>query len=142
MVDAFSLLSAQAVRERAHRLLDIGLKDELAHFRIDPDRLDAAADAVLAMMRRNYPTGEVPFHSRWRHFVTGDEDRWSAISPRLPTPPSGPSFRRPSAHEYKSMALKSVVSAKEIELRPLDSALGAQLSGKLNRCTGCSVGLH
>jgi hypothetical protein len=80
MVDAFSLLSAQAVRERTHRLLDIGLKDELAHFRIDPGRLDAAADAVLAMMRRNYPTGEVPFHSRWRHFVTGGEDRWAAIA--------------------------------------------------------------
>jgi len=84
MVDAFSLLSAQAVRERAHRLLDIGLKDELAHFRIDPGRLDAAADAVLAMMRKNYPenypTGEVPFHSRWRHFVTGGEDRWAAIA--------------------------------------------------------------
>jgi hypothetical protein len=80
MVDAFSLLSAQAVRERAHRLLDIGLKDELAHFRIDPGRLDAAADAVLAMMRKNYPTGEVPFHSRWRHFMTGGEDRWAAIA--------------------------------------------------------------
>src|SRR6516165_9537590 len=84
MVDGLSLLSAQAVRERAHRLLDIGLKDELAHFRIDPGRLDAAADAVLAMMRKNYPenypTGEVPFHSRWRHFVTGGEDRWAAIA--------------------------------------------------------------
>jgi hypothetical protein len=86
MVDAFSLLSAQAVRERAHRLLDIGLRDDLAHFRIDPGRLDAAADAVLAMMRKNYPTGEVPFHSRWRHFVTGGEDRWAAIADRANWP--------------------------------------------------------
>ena len=91
MVDAFSLLSAQAVRERAHRLLDIGLRDDLAHFRIDPGRLDAAADAVLAMMRKNYPTGEVPFHSRWRHFVTGGEDRW----PRSQTVRTGP-IRRPA----------------------------------------------
>jgi hypothetical protein len=86
MVDAFSLLSAQAVRERAHRLLDIGLRDDLAHFQIDPGRLDAAADAVLAMMRKNYPTGEVPFHSRWRHFVTGGEDRWAAIADRANWP--------------------------------------------------------
>jgi hypothetical protein len=86
MIDALSLLSADAVRERAHRLLAIGLRDELPHFRIDLDRLDATADAVLATMRKTYPTGEVPFHSRWRHFVIGGHDRWAAIADKVNWP--------------------------------------------------------
>ena len=69
-VDAFSLLTARAVRERAHRMLAIGLDDRLPHFRVDLCRLDAAVDLVLATMRDNYPTLDIPFHARWRHFVT------------------------------------------------------------------------
>ncbi|MGO4713826.1 URC4/urg3 family protein [Bradyrhizobium sp. 2TAF24] len=80
MVDALSLLSAQAVRERAHRLLMVGLEDRLPHFRIDLTRLDTAVGLVLATMRRTYPLGEVPFHSRWRHFMIDGEDRWAAIA--------------------------------------------------------------
>jgi hypothetical protein len=80
MVDALSLLSAEAVRDRAHRLLALGLRDELPYFRIDLGRLDATADIVLAIMRQNYPNLVVPFHSRWRHFVIDGEDRWAAIA--------------------------------------------------------------
>jgi hypothetical protein len=76
---AFSLLSAQAVRERAHRMLAIGLKDKLPHFRIDLRRLDEAVDLVVDTTRQNYPSLVVPFHSRWRHFVFDGEDRWAAI---------------------------------------------------------------
>lgn len=79
-VDADSLLSAQAVRERAQRMLAIGLSDQLPHFRIDLSRLDVAVDLVIATTRRNYPAGDVPFHSRWRHFVVGGTDRWAAIA--------------------------------------------------------------
>jgi hypothetical protein len=83
MIDALSLLSADAVRDRAHRLLAIGLRGELPHFRIDLSRLDATADFVLATMRKTYPTGEVPFHSRWRHFVLDGHDRWAAIADKV-----------------------------------------------------------
>jgi Protein of unknown function (DUF1688) len=76
---AFSLLSAKAVRERAHRLLAIGLGDGLAHFRIDLARLDAAADLVVETTRNAYPALDVPFHARWRHFVVGGRDRWGEI---------------------------------------------------------------
>ena len=81
---AFSLLSAQAVRERAHRLLAIGLQDQLAHFRVDLDRLDLAADLVAATTRKAYPTLEVPFHARWRHFVVRGRDRWAEIDKAAP----------------------------------------------------------
>jgi Protein of unknown function (DUF1688) len=86
MVDAVSFLSAQAVRERAHRLLAIGLDDRLPHFRVDLTRLDATADLVIDVMRKAYPDGEVPFHSRWRHFVVAGQDRWADIASKVKWP--------------------------------------------------------
>jgi hypothetical protein len=74
------LLNAGAVRERAHRILAIGLDDRLPSFRIHLDRMDSAVDLVLETTRKAYPSFDVPFHSRWRHFVTGGGDRWTAIA--------------------------------------------------------------
>lgn len=75
---ALSLLSAKAVRDRAHRLLAIGLDDRLSHFRVDPARMENAVDLVLDVTRKAYPSLNVPFHSRWRHFVTSGDDRWQS----------------------------------------------------------------
>jgi len=72
---ALSLLNAAAVRSRAERMLALGLADKLPHFRVDLDRLDRAAELVAAATRKNYPSLDVPFHSRWRHFVTCGIDR-------------------------------------------------------------------
>ncbi|HEY6255748.1 MAG TPA: URC4/urg3 family protein [Xanthobacteraceae bacterium] len=77
---ALSLLSAQAVRTRAHRMLAVGLDDALPHFRVELDRLEATVDLVLAVTRASYPTLDVPFHSRWRHFAAGGEDRWTSLA--------------------------------------------------------------
>jgi len=79
---ALSLLNAGAVRERAHRMLAIGLEDRLPNFRIDLDRMDGAVDLVLETTRKAYPSLDVPFHSRWRHFVTSGDDRWAAVADR------------------------------------------------------------
>ena len=76
---AYSLLNAQAVRDRAHRMLAIGLEDKLPNFRIDLGRLDDAAERTLAATLKAYPSLEVPFHSRWRHFVFEGQDRWLAV---------------------------------------------------------------
>jgi hypothetical protein len=76
---AYSLLSAQAVRDRAHRMLAIGLEGKLPHFRLDLDRLDAAADLVVSTINKNYPSLDVPFHSRWRHFIHAGVERWTSI---------------------------------------------------------------
>ena len=77
---AYSLLNAQAVRDRAHRMLALGLDDKLPNFRIDLDRLANAADLVLAVTKKNYPTLDVPFHSRWRHFVAYGDDRHKILA--------------------------------------------------------------
>lgn len=77
---AYSLLNANAVRTRAHQMLEIGLKDGLPHFRIDLDRMDAATDLVLAATRAAYPSLDIPFHARWRHFTVAGQDRWASIT--------------------------------------------------------------
>jgi hypothetical protein len=77
---AFSLLSARAVRERAQRMLAIGLDDKLPNFRVDLGKLDGAAELVLTTTRKAYPTLDIPFHSRWRHFVVDGRDRWAEIA--------------------------------------------------------------
>ncbi|MBW7973808.1 URC4/urg3 family protein [Bradyrhizobium sp. BR 10289] len=78
--EARSLLSAAAVRARAGKMLELGLAGGLDHFTVDLDRMDGVADAVLAVTRKAYPTLEVPFHARWRHFVLGGVDRWAALA--------------------------------------------------------------
>jgi hypothetical protein len=75
---AFSLLSAEAVRSRAHRMLALGLDDRLPNFRVELARLNAAADLVIAAVREAYPTLAIPFHSRWRHFTIDGRNRYEA----------------------------------------------------------------
>ncbi|HET7888982.1 MAG TPA: URC4/urg3 family protein [Bradyrhizobium sp.] len=79
---ALSLLSAAAVRERAHRMLALALEDKLPNFRIHPDKMDGVVDLVLQTTREAYPSLDVPFHSRWRHFILNGDNRWAAIASR------------------------------------------------------------
>ncbi len=74
---ARGLLSAAAVRERAHELLAAGLRGELTHWRVDLDRLPACADLTAEVVRDSYPDLNVPFHARWRHFVVAGRDLWA-----------------------------------------------------------------
>ncbi len=83
---ALSLLNASAVRERAHRMLAIGLEDGLPNFRIHLDRMDSTVELVLETTRKAYPSLDIPFHSRWRHFVANGGNRWAAIVDRVTWP--------------------------------------------------------
>jgi Protein of unknown function (DUF1688) len=83
---ALSLLNAKAVRERAHRMLAIGLEGKLPNFRIQVDRMDRVVDLVLETTRKAYPSLDVPFHSRWRHFVTNGNNRWAAVADQTKWP--------------------------------------------------------
>ena len=75
-----ALLGAEAVRERCHELLAACERGVLPHFVLDAERLAGAADHVAGEVRRNYPSLDIPFHSRWRHFEAGGIDR---ITPLL-----------------------------------------------------------
>lgn len=81
------LLTPAAIRAQANSLYNCGLQGRLAHFTVDPDRLEAAADYVTAVIRDNYPTLDVPFHARWRHFVFDGTDRYQALASGLADSP-------------------------------------------------------
>lgn len=82
------LRSPVAIRERCQQIFDLGVKGELNHFSINIARLDGVAAMVNAETVRNYPSLEVPYHSRWRHFNAGDLDRNHVVNEILtPLPP-------------------------------------------------------
>lgn len=70
------LLSAAAVRERAHEMLDLALEGKVEGWSVDVARLDAAAELTARVTRENYPDLRIPYHARGRHFIAG--------APRLP----------------------------------------------------------
>ncbi|MCK8499937.1 URC4/urg3 family protein [Myxococcus fulvus] len=77
------LRTPAAIRERCHQLLDLGLAGKLTHFRVEPSRLPAVVDTVLAVTREAYPTLDIPLHSRWRHFDAGGVKRVEELEARL-----------------------------------------------------------
>lgn len=73
------LLKPAAVRERAQEMLRHGLAGRLAHFSVHPERLEACATYVLETIHQNYPSLDIPFHARWRHFKVAGIDRWQVL---------------------------------------------------------------
>lgn len=71
-----SLLTAAAVRERAHEMLEIGIAGGLERWDVDLSRLPAVAALVAGVIREQYPSLRPPFHARWRHFAVDGLDLW------------------------------------------------------------------
>ena len=70
--DAIAYLqSPQAIRDRSGLLWQWAIEQRLPYFTVDMSRLDAVADYVMQVTQQHYPTWNVPFHSRWRHFEAG-----------------------------------------------------------------------
>ena len=78
------MLSAAAVRERAHQMLALG--GRLPNFRVDLGRLEETSRLVIDTTRAAYPTLDVPFHSRWRHFDINGFDYWNEIDQAMAWP--------------------------------------------------------
>ncbi|GAP38638.1 DUF1688 family protein [Piscinibacter sakaiensis] len=77
------LRDAATVRSRCHAILAAVAAGDSALFRIDRDRLDAVAERVERVTLAAYPTLQIPFHSRWRHFEAGAVDRKAGLDARL-----------------------------------------------------------
>jgi hypothetical protein len=74
------LRTTAAVRERAGALLARARRGESRWFTVGDDAvLDDAARAVADITRERYPSGRIPFHSRWRHFEAGGIDRLAEL---------------------------------------------------------------
>lgn len=77
------LRTTEAIRERTGLILKAAEQNELEHFALDPDRLDPIADFVVETIHSDYPTLDIPCHSRWRHFASGGRDRWQEIAAEI-----------------------------------------------------------
>jgi hypothetical protein len=77
------LQSPQAIRDRTRALFTLAEQDQLHHIRYHPEALPAAAAYVLDVMQQQYPDGEIPFHSRWRHFEVAGRSRLDLLEPEL-----------------------------------------------------------
>lgn len=68
------------MRERANEAFALAERDELAEWRLDLAKLPACADYAAAIVRKQYPALDIPFHARWRHFVFKGRDLWGEIA--------------------------------------------------------------
>jgi hypothetical protein len=77
------LASTRAIRERCANVTRAVEAGRSNHFRVDRDRLPAAARAVAEITRRRYRDLDIPYHSRWRHFDAGGVKRTAELERRL-----------------------------------------------------------
>ncbi|MDJ0703989.1 MAG: URC4/urg3 family protein [Leptolyngbyaceae cyanobacterium MO_188.B28] len=77
------LRTPAAIRDRCNQLFALACDDQLEHFRCCLNRLETTADFVIQVMREQYPTLEIPFHSRWRHFEVDGASRVSQLTSLL-----------------------------------------------------------
>lgn len=78
------LRSTATIRSRSRQLLERARSGESSWFVVRDEALDAAADLVAETTLSRYPDGDIPFHSRWRHFEAGGVNRLGAIDAALP----------------------------------------------------------
>ncbi len=62
------LRSPISIRERCGKLFDLVEAGKSCNFSCDLSQLERVADYVIDVINSEYPNGEIPFHSRWRHF--------------------------------------------------------------------------
>ncbi|KAJ5664665.1 hypothetical protein N7462_011478 [Penicillium macrosclerotiorum] len=74
MADIEYLKSLQAVRERAHLVLQVAERGDLSHFTYNPSRMPEVADFVVSIITRDFGPDrfdKIPPHGRWQHFEIG-----------------------------------------------------------------------
>lgn len=71
------LLTASAVRERCGLIADQSAAGNTRWFRINDEHIWRCADLVARVCRQRYPLLDIPYHSRWRHFIIGGRDLWA-----------------------------------------------------------------
>ena len=103
------LRTTEAIRTRAAALLARARSGESKWFVIGDDAaMDSAAQTVADVTRERYPSGDIPFHSRWRHFEAGGIDRLAVLD-QLLTKDGNEVTPRERARAQIDLALVSVL---------------------------------
>lgn len=69
------LRQLSAVRSQCYKLYQLGLENKLLHFSVNESQLSSVAEYIYKIIKEDYPTLDIPFHSRWRHFEAGGIQR-------------------------------------------------------------------
>jgi len=77
------LRQPSTIRQRCAAITEVVAGGQSPHFKLERERLDDVAERVAALTRSRFPTLQVPFHSRWRHFEAGGVDRKAELDARL-----------------------------------------------------------
>lgn len=77
------LRTPRAIRSRCNAILELAQAGELDHFEFREEKLTETAAFVVETIRAAYPTLDIPYHSRWRHFCVDGRDRWAGLSEEL-----------------------------------------------------------
>ncbi len=77
------LLSAKAVRDRAHEILALGLEGRLPVFHVHMGAMDRAIDYVQEVILERHPDLDIPLHARFRHFGAGGVRRLERLDAAL-----------------------------------------------------------
>lgn len=78
-----TLLSPSTIRSRAHQILELAEQDKLTHWRFVAEPWDKVVGFVADHILENYPTLNIPYHSRIRHFDAGDVERSKDFAQRI-----------------------------------------------------------
>ncbi|MBI3707919.1 MAG: URC4/urg3 family protein [Proteobacteria bacterium] len=77
------LRSPAAIRARSSLIFQAALRGALAHFEFEPSQMATVVEYVARVMAESYPNGDIPYHSRWRHFEVDGVDRWGRLERTL-----------------------------------------------------------
>ena len=110
------LRSAQAIRERTGQVFSHITTGQSKWFTYDESKLDETTQYVLEVIKSNYPSLDVPFHSRWRHFIVKDDNRLDELIKRFDSLPTTEKGRRLYELVVLSVLLDAGAGAQEFEL--------------------------
>jgi hypothetical protein len=77
------LRTPATIRERCAAITEVVASGQSPHFTLQRARLEDVAARVATLTRSRFPTLQVPFHSRWRHFEAGGVDRKAELDAKL-----------------------------------------------------------
>ncbi len=77
------LQTTSAIRERCQNVLAAARAGKSKWFAVNDAALAGAAAEVANVTRQRYPTLNIPYHSRWRHFEPGGVDRKALLDAAL-----------------------------------------------------------
>lgn len=78
-----TLREPSEIRRRCAQIYQFVQHHDSRYFDLRMEKLPAVVDYVQAEIERNYPKGDISYHSRWRHFDCGNVDRVSPLRGQL-----------------------------------------------------------